>query len=120
MRIVFFGIMAGAIAPLFFSSAWGASFKIPKGQKSLIAFWKCNGGGVSFLCKRKICFSYVNASDQNPGVAHLFREAKPGGGKDLDIHPGGRCLDTKGRAYWVYAMPLSEDLVVTVSDDVAP
>jgi hypothetical protein len=92
---------------------------LPKGQKTLIAFWKCVG---SWYCNLKLHID-IRKSDGTAGRARLISTWEPGKTHDLDVHEGtyDDSLDAYFfMAYWLYAIPETDDVSVTVGSDVDP
>lgn len=51
---------------------------------------------------RAVCVQAVDAETHLPARARLWRDADPGGKKDLDTMTGSRTLETKGFRYSVF------------------
>ena len=101
------------------STAEAKTVVTPKGQKTLVAFWKCVGW---VYCNLKLHINIVN-SDGSPGRARLISEWSPGKTYDLDVHQGvyEDSLDAYFfMAYWLYAIAETDGVRVIVGDDVAP
>jgi hypothetical protein len=92
---------------------------LPKRQQTLIAFWKCVGW---LYCNLKLHID-IRKSDGSPGRARLISTWEPGKTHDLDLHEGSYddSLDAYVfMAYWLYAIPETDDVSVTVGSDVDP
>jgi hypothetical protein len=97
----------------------GKVIHLPKGQQTLIAFWKCVGW---WYCNLKLHID-IRKSDGSPGRARLISKWEPGRTHDLDIHEGSYddSLDAYFfMAYWLYAIAETADVSVTVGSDVDP
>lgn len=91
----------------------------PKGQKTLVAFWKCVGW---WYCNIKLHIE-IRKADGSPARARLIGTWEPGKTRDLDVHEGAYddSLDAYFfMAYWLYAVAETEGVTVIVGDDVAP
>jgi hypothetical protein len=102
-----------------FFPAAAETIAIPKGQKTLVAFWKCVGWGY---CNIKLHIDILNA-DGSPGRARLISTWEPGRTRDLDVHEGSYddSLDAYlFMAYWLYAVAETDGVKVVVGSDVAP
>lgn len=51
---------------------------------------------------RTVCIQAIDAETRLPAKVHLWRDADPGGKKDLDSMTGSRSLETKGFRYSVF------------------
>jgi hypothetical protein len=92
---------------------------LPKGQKTLIAFWKCVGW---WYCNLKLHID-IRRPDGSPGRARLIGNWEPGRTHDLDVHEGSYddSLDAYFfMAYWLYAIAETDDVSVTVGNNVDP
>jgi hypothetical protein len=91
----------------------------PKGQKTLVVFWKCVG---SRYCNLKLHIDIRNA-DGSPGRARLISTWEPGKTRDLDVHEGqyDDSLDAYVfMGYWLYAIAETDGISVVVGSNVAP
>jgi hypothetical protein len=102
-----------------FSSAGAKDILTPKGQKTLVAFWKCVGW---WYCNTKLHID-IKKADGSPGRARLISTWEPGKTRDLDVHEGtyDDSLDAYFfMAYWLYAIAETDGVKMTVADDKAP
>lgn len=88
----------------------------PKGQKTLVAFWKCVGWAY---CNIKLHIDILK-TDGSPGRARLVSTWEPGKTRDLDVHEGAYddSLDAYFfMAYWLYAVAETDDVKIRVGPD---
>jgi hypothetical protein len=121
MRLVFGSVLMALAVQLVTATASDAfDIGVKKGQREHVATFNC--GGSARICKATICLKFKNVSDGGPALVHHWRKiAINNETKDLARARGERCLKYTGSSsYYVDVMPIEQDIIVTVADDMKP
>jgi hypothetical protein len=98
-------------------TSFGKEVFVAKGQRALVAFWKCTD---AWYCHLDMCID-IKKLDGSLGRARLSSDWEPGRSHDLDVHEGRYCdkLDAYFfMAYWLYATP-ETDVKIQVGNEIA-